>query len=479
MGKKVGIDSIAYYVPGIYLDIETLALKRDIVPAKLQKGLGLTAMAICDAGEDAATMAAEAVIKLMENENIDPRSIGRLYMGTESALDAAKPTSTYVSEIVETAMKDKYGERCMKNCDVLDMTFACVGGVDAMMNCLDYVRAGEGRRAIVVVADNAKYALSSSGEYTQGAGAVAMLLTENPRLCVVSDAVGVGMQSVGDFYKPHHSYDKKSLIKSVLEVAGVDVKAEDILSRLTEDDFWGHRDVNILLHRDEPVFDGPLSNDCYCARIDEALADFSKLVPTNVLKDWPYILFHQPYAYQGRRMIVGNWVEWIKEAGCLPELENEVGYALTAENKKDFIKAASKVPMYLAFVNERIERGERASTLIGNMYTGSIFMSLISTLRALWEEGKEMKGVTMGCFSYGSGSKSKVFTLTVSDDWKEVIEKNDIFTTLENRKKVDFDTYEGLHTGEITTPVSMGRVRLEKIGDSPLTTGLRYYKINQ
>ena len=44
MGKKVGIDSIAYYVPGIYLDIETLALKRDIVPAKLQKGLGLTAM---------------------------------------------------------------------------------------------------------------------------------------------------------------------------------------------------------------------------------------------------------------------------------------------------------------------------------------------------------------------------------------------------------------------------------------------------
>ena len=107
MGKKVGIDSIAYYVPGIYLDIETLALKRDIVPAKLQKGLGLTAMAICDAGEDAATMAAEAVIKLMENENIDPHSIGRLYMGTESALDAAKPTSTYVSEIVETAMNEK------------------------------------------------------------------------------------------------------------------------------------------------------------------------------------------------------------------------------------------------------------------------------------------------------------------------------------------------------------------------------------
>lgn len=479
MEKKVGIDSIAYYVPQLYLDIETLAVKRDIVPAKLQKGLGLTAMAICDAGEDAATMAAEAVLRLIENENIDPRDIGRLYMGTESALDAAKPTATYVSEIVEAAMKEKYGERCMKNCDVLDMTFACVGGVDAMMNCLDYVRAGEGRRAIVVVADNAKYALASSGEYTQGAGAVAMLLSENPRLCVVSDEVGVGMQGVGDFYKPHHSYDKKELVKAVLDAVGNAEDAGEVLSRLSANEFWGHRDVNVLVHRDEPVFDGPLSNDCYCARIDEALADFSTLVQTDVLEDWPYILFHQPYAYQGRRMIVGNWVEWIEKKGRLAELENEVGYALTAENKKDFIKAASKTAMYMAFVNERIERGERASTLIGNMYTGSIFMSLISTLRALWEEGKEMEGVTMGCFSYGSGSKSKVFTLTVSGEWKSVIEKNDIFSTLDNRVKVDFDTYEALHTGEKKEAVTQGRVRLERVGDEPLTSGLRYYKINK
>ena len=421
----------------------------------------------------------DAILSLIENENIDPRDVGRLYMGTESALDAAKPTATYVSEIVEAAMKDKYGERCMKNCDVLDMTFACVGGVDAMMNCLDYVRAGEGRRAIVVVADNAKYALASSGEYTQGAGAVAMLLSENPRLCVVSDEVGVGMQGVGDFYKPHHSYDKKDLIKVVLDAVKSSEDASDVLSRLQENEFWGHRDVNVLVHRDEPVFDGPLSNDCYCARIDEAFENYSSQKPTRVLTDWPYILFHQPYAYQGHRMIVGNWVEWIKEAGRLSELEGEVGYALTDENTKDFCKAAAKTPMYLSFVNERIERGERASTLIGNMYTGSIFMSLISTLRALWEEGKEMEGVTMGCFSYGSGSKSKVFTLTVSPEWKSVIEKNDIFSMLDSRVKVDFDTYEALHTGEKKEAVTAGRVRLEKTGDTPLTSGLRYYKINK
>ena len=38
--KKVGIDSLAYYVPSLYVDIEELAVKRNIVPEKLVKGLG-------------------------------------------------------------------------------------------------------------------------------------------------------------------------------------------------------------------------------------------------------------------------------------------------------------------------------------------------------------------------------------------------------------------------------------------------------
>ena len=36
---KTGIDWITYYTPGLYLDIEELAEKRGIEPAKLKKGL--------------------------------------------------------------------------------------------------------------------------------------------------------------------------------------------------------------------------------------------------------------------------------------------------------------------------------------------------------------------------------------------------------------------------------------------------------
>ena len=63
---KTGIDWITYYTPGLYLDIEELAEKRGIEPAKLKKGLGLTAMALCDTDEDTVTMASEAVLKLIE-----------------------------------------------------------------------------------------------------------------------------------------------------------------------------------------------------------------------------------------------------------------------------------------------------------------------------------------------------------------------------------------------------------------------------
>ena len=46
--KKVGIDSISYYVPSLYVDIEELAEKRDIPAEKLVNGLGLKKMATPD-----------------------------------------------------------------------------------------------------------------------------------------------------------------------------------------------------------------------------------------------------------------------------------------------------------------------------------------------------------------------------------------------------------------------------------------------
>ncbi len=477
---KTGIDWITYYTPGLYLDIEELAEKRGIEPAKLKKGLGLTAMALCDTDEDTVTMASEAVLKLIEQSGTDPRTIGRLYMGTESALDSAKPTATYVASVVEKAMEGKYGERCFKNCDVLDMTFACVGAVDALHNCLEWVRGDASRKAIVIASDYAKYPLASTGEYTQGAGAVAMLVSHAPRLCSVSRDFGIGMQGAGDFFKPFHSFSKMELLENALRAAGYPAeKADTVMEKLSEDAFWGHPDANVFLHRDEPVFDGPLSNDCYCARITEALEHFSSMRQTDVLDDWDRIIFHQPYAYQGRRMIVGNWVGWMAGKGRLGEIEQQAGMELTESNAADFYKAAAKTPLYRQFVDSRIEKGERASTLIGNMYTGSVFMSLVSMLRSEYDLGTDMSGKTVGCFAYGSGSKGKVFTLSVEPSWGMVVGGCDIFPYLASRRRVDFETYEKLHAGTLERPVSCDRrVSSAGVSSEPLSEGLRKYSVD-
>ena len=47
------------------------------------------------------------------------------------------------------------------------------------------------KKAIVIASDLAKYELESSGEYTQGAGSVAMLITSNPRIIAFKNTIGI------------------------------------------------------------------------------------------------------------------------------------------------------------------------------------------------------------------------------------------------------------------------------------------------
>ena len=101
---KSGIEAISIYVPKTYLSIKELAIKRNIDPDKLELGLGLKKMAVLDADEDTATIAAEALLKLFQDFNVDPKDIGRIYLGTESSLDGAKPTATYIVQLVEQVL---------------------------------------------------------------------------------------------------------------------------------------------------------------------------------------------------------------------------------------------------------------------------------------------------------------------------------------------------------------------------------------
>ncbi|AZA77507.1 hydroxymethylglutaryl-CoA synthase family protein [Chryseobacterium sp. G0186] len=436
-----GIEAASYYVPSLYLEIKDLAEKRGIEPAKLEKGLGLHKMGLPDVHEDAATFAAEALLKLIKDYSINPKYIARIYLGTESALDAAKPTASYAMQMVEKVLEAEFGERVFKNCDVVDMTFACVGGVDALHNALDFVRVNPEKKAVVIASDYAKYELASSGEYTQGGGAVSLLVSAKPDLMEIENHWGVATESVFDFFKPRRQYKKEDL-------NGAPNVYPD----------------KIEIFTDEPVFDGQYSNQCYQDRIREAYQHYKDITgKEKPYQDWKYIVFHLPYAFHGKRVFTEIY-----------SLENGLSYETPDEQK-----AVAKSENYIQLINDTIEKTQRASSEIGNMYTASIFMAFLSGLQTSFTENEDLSGKEIGFFGYGSGSKSKVFAGKISANWKKVVEKWNIFENLNNRIAIDFETYEKLHRKQLKESVNpdykgFGLISIED--QNPVLNGARYYK---
>jgi 3-hydroxy-3-methylglutaryl CoA synthase len=202
---KIGIDAIAFDVAKIHLPIKTLALARNIEPEKLEKGLGLIKMTLPDTHQDTVVFGANALTKLILDNNIKLDEIARIYVGTESAIDNSKPISSFLISLME----QKFGEDTLSKCDVVDFTFACIGGVDALQNCIDFVQLNPTKKAIVVTTDFAKYDLNSTGEYTQGAGSLAMLVSANPRIIAFENHWGVSTKGVFDFFNLTEQFQNK------------------------------------------------------------------------------------------------------------------------------------------------------------------------------------------------------------------------------------------------------------------------------
>ena len=498
----VGIDDMAFYVPKLYLPISTLAEKRELPYDKLNKGLGLFQMSVPDVHEDAATMAANAIASLLERNELDPRAIGRIYLGTESAWDGAKPVASNVLEMLQTRYASKFGKDCFLHCDVVDMTFACIAGVDALQNTVDWVMGSTDRIGLVVSTDIAQYELGSTGEYTQGAGAVALLVRQNPRLLAFEDAWGVATDGVYDFYKPIRPVDKVELIEEVLRLAGMGhLDPYAIIDRLPEElEITGILDENdhyLFLSKDAPVFDGPYSNQCYQNRIRQALDNFrtqanrTGLISNghSILGRWDRVVFHLPYAFQAKRMFTevfylemqrtAQATQWLKayDLTCpvAEDFESEEDFQ-TAYT--DFLKAIAKTNEYRTFIQEKVEKGQRASSQVGNLYTASIFLSLMSTLESDWKEGNIEAGRRIGFFGYGSGSKSKVFEAVLQPEWKSVVRQFSLFDTLDDRQEIDYDTYEKLHRGQpshsVATP--QGGFALTDVATDHEHIGTRTYE---
>jgi hydroxymethylglutaryl-CoA synthase len=197
---QIGIDAIGIAVPHAYLDLADLAEARGVPPSKYVEGLGVRRMAVAAPSEDPVALAVNAARRLFSPAGADPGQVGLCVVGTETAVDHSKPIAAWLHRLVGLPQRVRSYEA----------KHACFGGTAGLLTAIEWIASGSarGRTALVVCTDIARYPVRSAGEPTQGAGAVALLVSARPRLLTLEPGVsGSYTSEVNDFWRPLHRKD--------------------------------------------------------------------------------------------------------------------------------------------------------------------------------------------------------------------------------------------------------------------------------
>lgn len=461
-----GIDDIAIYIPRLFVDAADFASARGLDPAKLQRGLGVSQMAMVDTNQDPACLAANACLKLMKKNGLSPDDIGRLYVATESALDESKAMNSYVIGMLEQV----YGQESFEHCGGIETKFACVSGSYALYDNTNWIRAGEAeeKNALVVVSDIAKYDLGSSGEMTQGAGAVAMLLNDHPRLLAFDPRVtATSIKDEYDFYRP--------------------------------------------FGKETPIVHGQYSNLLYLIQVKKALDAYKKkAIDTGLIKlkegetilDYiDYLNMHLPYSNMGKKALaylvrhewrgLPRWKKIIEKIGMeepTPKDPRGTIESVLADSEfmgkdHEFTKLLTKTDEFQEIYESKLASSLIASKMIGNLYTASLYLGFRSSLEFEFQKGVNLAGKRIGFGSYGSGSSAMIFSGVIQPEYESVVKEMNIEAEIGPRKKLSLEEYESIHENKRSPNQSILEGKKEfvltEVKVSPESKGERRYIFNE
>ncbi|RDW17340.1 hydroxymethylglutaryl-CoA synthase [Oceanobacillus arenosus] len=190
---NIGIDKIGFYTPHLFVDMNELAVARNVEPAKFTIGIGQEKMAVAPITQDSVTLAANAALEILD-EN-DKEKIDFVMFGTESGIDHSKSAAVYVHHLLGINPQARS----------IELKQACYGATAAIQMAKGHIALNPDSKVLVLGADIARYGLNTSGESTQGAGAVAMLISANPRIMVLEDQSAFLTEDIMDFWRPTYS----------------------------------------------------------------------------------------------------------------------------------------------------------------------------------------------------------------------------------------------------------------------------------
>lgn len=171
-------------------------------------------------------------------------------------------------------------------------------------------------------------------------------------------------------------------------------------------DFWrpaGH---------DYPEVDGHLSNQIYIDSFTR-IWEQNKAINHTTSSDYAALTFHLPYTKMGRKAL----------RAIFPEMDEVEQQRLEA----------------------RYDEAILYSRQVGNLYTGSLYLGLISLL----DNSKLASGDRIGLFSYGSGAVSEFFSMTLMENYLDylTVEKNKAL--LATRTALTIEAYEKMFSEKL------------------------------
>lgn len=412
--KNLGIIDLQLYFPKYYVDQNELELHDKVGKGKYTIGLGQQKMAFLKDNEDINSISLTVVDKIIKRNNISYKDISRLEVGTETFLDKSKSIKTHLMELF----------RQSGNFDVegISTTNACYGGTNALLNSINWLYSDfyDGKYAIVVCADIAIYS-KGNARPTGGCGSVAILL--GPSASIELEKIRSSyMNNVYDFYKPNPISEY-------------------------------------------PMVDGAFSLDCYFKALEYC---YQKMLEKNLsekkkfsLNNFDYFCFHSPFS----KMVEKAFFQLVSYDLSLNNQNvkdnNESYMSLNSKeksfenilevfkNRKHDYKLERKLFVEMKKTFDKsfktiCEPGLLLGKNLGNIYTGSLYLGLISLIL---NEEIDLSNKRVLMFSYGSGCAATLFSLKFRSkdvmDFKDIRRRNfDVLNNLNSRKKVVPADYE-------------------------------------
>lgn len=485
--SSVGISGLAAYLPPYRTNLEDWCEWTEGSWGKLKDVVGHS-FRMRGHHQNVYTMAANAVLKLIQQYQIDPRSIGFFAFGTESSTDNSAG-AVIIKGIVDQGLRELGLPSLSRHCEVPEFKHACLGGVYAMKGALRFLSCdGADSKAIVVSADIAEYARGSTGEPTQGAGAVAMFLEPNAKLLEVDlNKSGNSADYRGpDFRKPFVRFaQQKAATNSQL--------------------------------RDYPVFNGYYSTNCYIDAVLLSLSNmFNKrgLDRSHYLRKLSAVFMHRPYTRMPETGLAMSYLfslamgkaedhaelkQYCEAArvqfhDVLEELGAKRNLYKCVEDRKlntplfsRSLRVTRVLKRFRGFrdIQEKMSLGWDMMKDVGNLYSASLPAWIAAGLEDAVNNGVELEGTEILSIGYGSGDAAESLPMRAVNGWQQYAEKIKFAESFTGAVNLNKAQYISLHDGHqpVDLPIrTAGEFFIQRVGTAGNTEfeeeGIEYYSFD-